>query len=88
VHCHNDIVNLLLDFGADVNKRSDEGLTPLSMCFLLYYPSRSFKPNIAERTVSEVSHLTVNLSLSVWDDEKIKAVGKGAGQSLGIPKAS
>ncbi|XP_077011736.1 ankyrin repeat and MYND domain-containing protein 1 isoform X4 [Tamandua tetradactyla] len=45
VHGHTRVVSLLLDHGADVNKFSNQGLTALSMSFLLFY--------LAERTLPE-----------------------------------
>ncbi|XP_063748384.1 ankyrin repeat and MYND domain-containing protein 1 isoform X2 [Eleginops maclovinus] len=41
VNCHNDVIQLLLDMGADIDKMNSEGMSALAVCHVLYYPFQS-----------------------------------------------
>ncbi|XP_019739911.1 ankyrin repeat and MYND domain-containing protein 1-like isoform X2 [Hippocampus comes] len=38
INCRNDVIHLLLDMGAGIDKRNFEGMSSLSVCHVLYYP--------------------------------------------------
>ncbi|XP_070816972.1 ankyrin repeat and MYND domain-containing protein 1 [Chaetodon trifascialis] len=48
VNCHNDVIHLLLDMGADVDKLNCEDMSALAVCHVLYYPFRSLNTTFAE----------------------------------------
>ncbi|KAM7409227.1 hypothetical protein PAMA_000947 [Pampus argenteus] len=48
VNCHNDVIQLLLDMGADIDKLNCEGMSALAVCHVLYYPLKSLHATSAE----------------------------------------
>ncbi|XP_049910886.1 ankyrin repeat and MYND domain-containing protein 1 [Epinephelus moara] len=48
VNCHNDVIHLLLDMGADIDKLNCEGMSALAVCHVLYYPFQSLHTTLAE----------------------------------------
>ncbi|XP_028400088.1 ankyrin repeat and MYND domain-containing protein 1-like [Dendronephthya gigantea] len=53
VNCHKDVINCLLDYGADVNKLNYEGLSALAACHVLFYTKHTWKDNIGETLAEE-----------------------------------
>lgn len=47
MNCHVNVINFLLDNGADVNKLNDAGMSALAACFVVLYPLDSFLDNAA-----------------------------------------
>lgn len=64
VNWHVDVINCLLNHGADVNKLSDEGCSALSAGCIFFYPMDCFRYNIAERYLEEPKDLKLKLTES------------------------
>ncbi|KAF5909795.1 ankyrin repeat and MYND domain-containing protein 1, partial [Clarias magur] len=55
VNCHDNVINLLLDRGAYVNKLNDEGMSALAVCSVLYYPLQCLQETMAEKNPQDVT---------------------------------
>ncbi|XP_029285833.1 LOW QUALITY PROTEIN: ankyrin repeat and MYND domain-containing protein 1 [Cottoperca gobio] len=48
INCQNDVIQLLLDMGGDIDKMNCEGMSALAVCHVLYYPFYSLHNTLAE----------------------------------------
>ncbi|XP_045904870.1 ankyrin repeat and MYND domain-containing protein 1 isoform X2 [Micropterus dolomieu] len=48
INCHDDVIQLLLDMGADIDKLNCDGMSALAVCHVLYYPFQSLHTTLAE----------------------------------------
>uniref|UniRef100_A0A3P8T7D4 MYND-type domain-containing protein n=1 Tax=Amphiprion percula TaxID=161767 RepID=A0A3P8T7D4_AMPPE len=48
VNCHNDVIHLLLDMGADIDMLTCEGMSALAVCHVLYYPFKSLNTTLVD----------------------------------------
>ncbi|XP_062411975.1 ankyrin repeat and MYND domain-containing protein 1-like [Sardina pilchardus] len=78
VNCHDEVINMLLDSGANVNKLNAEGMSALAVCHVLYYPASSLHTTVAELTLHRDSPLSLTGSMpkSPQADEQEDGAGK------------
>ncbi|XP_076010520.1 ankyrin repeat and MYND domain-containing protein 1-like [Genypterus blacodes] len=67
INCHNDVIHLLLDRGADIDKLNSEGMSALAVCHVLYYPVHSLHMNCLNPGAK--TELMESLSTCCSDDQ-------------------